>query len=337
MQNNKLINQVLVESPAGNKAFNLILGDILQDDGQLTILNVYEDETGIVGDFSVQVLAQQQNERVIGYLHDGGRITFVEAPKCIITIYVKKNEHEAITEEEYAQYIQAIFSAIMHVELIGYTCQTIALPVLFRKAIKAIHAEAIHVLIKQAERWLEKSLHTTSIRYYVYLPQDMEMWNQALNQVLGRAFIDVSEAGDLQQIRRLLLIEMERFSQYHPIYHDTLLPLKSALERPQLTMEVIAAFARKLAESLCEELVGQAGNSFDTNIYQLRQQGHYSAVFIQRLYVVKAFGNSAVHRQINDYAFMPVQSDDLQILLLIILQLIKDFPKEVLLIKTEVN
>ena len=324
IQKNKLVNQVLVETKAGNRSVNLMQGDILQDDGQLTVLNVYEEAGVITGDFSAQL--QDVEERVMRYNHDGGHISYSDGAKRRITIYVKKKEQDEMLIEDYEYYIQSVFSVIMLLELEGCEFQTIALPVLFRKTILPIHEQAIQVLLKQAEHWLEQSLHTRAIRYYVYLPEDMELWNTSLDNVLGRPSLDISEVGEVQQIRQLLVKELDQFSQFDAIYWDTLMPLRDVLQKPQLTLEVVAAFARKLAEGLCEQLFGIEENSFDLQIRYLSLQKKVDHTFIQQLYLVKAFGNSAVHRT-NRLQLMQTKVEDLQILLLLILQLIQKFPK----------
>ncbi|MEK4230855.1 hypothetical protein [Solibacillus sp. FSL H8-0538] len=336
-QENLLINQVLIESKYGNRSFNLILGDLLQDDGQLLVLNVYEEDGAPDGDFMPFIEQHKNNEKPLIFLRNGGIITFINAQQPILVVYSKLQEGIPISPTMYDEFIQSIFSAVLRLELEGKQFNTIALPVIFRKGIGAIYEDAANTLISYAAKWLKQSQFTKSIRYYVYLKDDMPVWDAALNTALGRMIIDLSEHGELQQIRRVVLSEIERFSKQHVAYQDTLIPIRDALERPQMTVEVIAAFTRKLAETLCVELTGDAHATFDANIFTLIQQKIHSQLFIQRLYLVKAFGNSSIHRATTENYPIQTTIDDLKILLIILLQLIKDFPKENLIKKVEVE
>lgn len=322
---NCLINQMIIESNTKNKSFNLLLGDILNDDSDLKIINCYEDEQGIAGDFKEYLEEITAPKKIIGYLPDGGEIIFLEANKPIVAVYLKCSENLQLDMVFYEKVIISIFASLIRLELAGHTFKSIALPILFRKAITTIHEEAITVLITQATRWLKTS-RTSSIRYYVYHEKDLNLWNAALNKVLQRVNFDITHAGDIQAVRKKILIEIDRFSKQESFYENTLMPLQYLLNRQELTIEPIAAFARKLIETLCELLSNSPGASLDEQIRELRQSNNYSRAFIQRLYLIKAFGNSAVHYQKQTSNYIVLNEQDLFILLLLVYETLQSFP-----------
>lgn len=311
-----LINEVIIDSMRGEKTFCLVQQDLFTGQHDLTVLNVYGKDREIVGDFA-EYVRTLTNGRVLSVLDDGEKIVYYEAPNKVLVIFGKDDENAAISPEKYAASIQALFAAVWRLEMEGVHFETMALPVIFRKAIATIHPYAIEQLIEKASKWLEKSFYTQSIKYYIYLEQDAAAWNEAMNTALGRTAITLEAEGAIANLRRMIISEIELFPSKHRLYVDTLTPLKRSLHSKLVTIEVVAAFSRKLTEAYCEMLTGQASATFDQNLFFLKENKMLSPIFIQQMYLIKNFGNSAVHRSQpfnSPYAFV---SEDLKILLLL--------------------
>lgn len=324
---NEMINRVIIESNRGDKSFILIKGNLLRDDGDLIVVNTYEDMNGnIIGDFSQMVKEQfhlaNAKERTIFFLENGGSVNLIESSSDtsirILILHSRLREGEPISKELYEKLIKGLFSALVSLEVSGYRFSTISLPVLLRKGISHIHNEAAAILIQHAVKWLKTSKYTNTIRYYVYEKGDQNKWNDAIEQTLGRSVVNATIDEQVSKLRIYLLALIYSFPKDEAVYQDTLVPLQNALNRELISPEVVAAFGRKLAESLCEKMTGNTKVSFNVNLSTLKKAGNLDPFFLQCLYQIKAYGNTSIHRSNPIYGSDTLTLDDLKILLIIL-------------------
>ena len=97
-----------------------------------------------------------------------------------------------------------------------------------------------------------------------------------------------------------------------------------------ISPEVVAAFGRKLAESLCERITGNTNVTFNINLSTVKHTGNYDPFFIQCLYQIKAYGNTSIHRSKPMYGSDSLTSDDLKILLLILKKILLEYQKKIM-------
>lgn len=342
MENEKLntvINRVIIESNKGDRSFTLVEGDLLQDDGDLIVVNTYENEHGeIEGDFA-QVLKEQfhlgeSQERPVFYLENGGYISFIESvdkeAKKMLILHSKLKEGEPISQQLYETMIKGLFSSLVSLEISGFAFTTVSFPVLLRKGINGVYNEAASTLIQQAVKWLKKSSCTNTIRYYVYLENDSTLWHEAIERSLGRSVVNANIDEDISRLRTYLLGLIYSFPKEEAVYHDTLVPLQNALNRDSISPEVVAAFGRKLAESLCESITGNTDVTFNINLSTIKNKENIDPFFIQCLYQIKAYGNTSIHRSKSIYGSDSLTSEDLKILLLILKKILLEYQKKIM-------
>lgn len=343
---NTLLNRVNVETNYGDRSFFLINGDLLLDDGDLYIVNTYENSSGEkYGDFVSLIKEKYQasylNDKPIYYLKDGGYIG-LSIPKdrnrnpILLFVHTKLKEGEEISKDLYESIIKGIYASLASLELSGYQFHTISFPVLLRKGISHIYKDAASILIKNSISWLKKSLSTNTIRYYVYLKEDAEEWNQALDGALGRKAIDPNYDEEVSGLRNFILSLINYFPKQSILYEDTILPLQNTLMRENISPEIVASFGRKLAESLSEEMLGQQSISFNKNL-KLLEDLQFDPLFIQTLYQIRSFGNSSIHRSKITYGINTMETEDLKILLIIIKKLIVYYQEKVWSNRLETN
>ena len=239
-KNNTVINKVIIESNQGDRSFTLVEGDLLQDDGDLIVVNTYENEHGeMEGDFAEVVKNKFQlieaKERPIFYLENGGYMSLIEPAhkdsKMMLILHSKLKEGEPISKELYETMIKGLFSALVSLEISGYRFATVSFPVLLRKGINGIYDEAAATLIQHAVKWLKKSSYTNTIRYYVYLENDSVLWNESIERSLGRSVVNANIDEEMSRLRIYLLGLIYSFPKEEAVYQDTLVPLQHALNR----------------------------------------------------------------------------------------------------------
>lgn len=326
MLENNLLNKVIIESLKGDRSFVLIKGDIYKDDGELIVVNTYEESGQIVGDFSnakEKFKLTEAKERIVFFLENGGHISILESEnpsdKKLLFLHSKLNESEQTSIDLYEEMIKGLFSALVSLEVSGYKFPTISLPVLLRKKIENIYNEAASVLINHASVWLKKSSFTHSIRYYVWVENDDIQWNAAIEHSLGRSPVNTLIDNELSDLRKYVLGELFTFPKVNSVYQDTIIPLQNGLNQDMISPEMIASFGRKLAESLCEMISGNSHDTFDKNLTLIKNNNLISdTFFLQCLYQIKAYGNTSIHPTKAQNDLFKINADDLKILLLIL-------------------
>jgi hypothetical protein len=336
---NSLINRAIIESRFGDRSFILVEGDLLKDDGDLIVVNTYRNDDGeVTGDFADVIATKLEMadafERPIFFLENGGTINLIQgenkSSQKLLVIHTNLKEGQPISAELYAEMIRGLFSAIVALEVAGYRFSNISFPVLFRKGIGSIYNEAAKTLIKYAVQWLKQSNYTNSIRYFVYIGNEVVQWNEAIERSLGRSVVNAAVDEEVSRLRLYLLGLISSFPREQAVYQDTLVPLQNALNREMISPEVVAAFGRKLAESLCETITGNTEASFNANLSAMKHSGKHDLFFIQNLYQMKAYGNTSVHRSNPIYGTDKLSSDDLKILLLILKDILGEYERNIL-------
>lgn len=322
-----LINRVNIESKHGDRSFILLKGDILKDDGDLIVVNTYKSDIGeTVGDFVSFVSACEAKEQQVYVLENGSTISLLEKSqlnfKRMLILNTNLLEGEQLAKESYECFIKGLFSSLAALELLGYQFPTISLPILLRKGLSGNYYNEAAILINHAVEWLKRSSYTNTIRYYVYLEQDMEIWNEAIEHTLGRSVVNPNENEDSSRLRQYILGVISTFPKDEVVYKDTLVPLQIALSRDTISPHVVAAFGRKLAETFCELITGKVDVTFNTNLASMRDMAEFDSFFIQSLYQIKAFGNTSIHRTQPKYVTNEMDPDDFNILLSILIKIL---------------
>lgn len=331
---NKVKNRVIVENPAGDRAFILLEGDIFQERAEVYVFNAYHHDGGkLLADLRQMYGFDEIIETPFYCAPNGATVAKVRlaSGRIILILRTELIEHKQISAGDYKTFIDIVFTSLMALETMGDKFESIAIPVLFRNGIAAIYPEAIKILAEKSTEWLKKSDNTKAIKMVLFKENDAEIWSENLNDVLGRRTVDSREQASLNDFKHRALTTLQLMSKKLPYWEDTLLPLQEAVDRRDFRPEVIAAFSRKLLEVYCIELCntkgGQSG-SLDAALKYIRNNALLNAWEIQNLYQIRSFGNPSIHR--SETLIGPIAMNDRDITILLInvcrlLDMIYDF------------
>ena len=329
MLKNELKNRVIVESLEGDRAFLLFKGDIFSERADVYIFNSYKGNSGML----LEELKKRYQMEVIPetpfyFSTDGKKVGKIKLDdgRIILVLHSELVEYEAITIEQYQSFMETVFTSLTALESFGEQFETVAFPVLLRNALSNIYTEAVKVLIEKATQWLKESEHTTTIKYVLYENGDARIWNDNLNQVLGRRAINITEFPDLVHYKNKALSILQQLDQRFTYWEDTLLPLQNALQSRDFRPEVVAAFSRKLLEVYCQERSRAEGNNeegLEGYLHYIRQNKLLNPWVMQTLYQIRSFGNPSIHRP--DPLFGPknMSEQDVTVLLICLCKLLE--------------
>lgn len=236
---NKVINELLIDTVKGDCLFQIIEGNILADTCDLLVTTVYKDETSnSSGDLYQSIIKNKglnnvierkvipiQEDKYIGYIH--------HADQSILTVHPNLIEGEYISSTDYKELVKATFSSLAALEYEGYNHKEIALPVLIRKGItNDMYLDALKWLIHFATKFLRYSEHARVIKYYIYHAEEVSVWNDRMEELLGTK-------GDIQPpslnhqiyiVQQNILKCINSFSTESKIWNPHLLPIKIIVE-----------------------------------------------------------------------------------------------------------
>lgn len=340
MKRAELINRVIVETSEGDRAFLLLEGDILSEPADVYVFNTYKVGEKQYGGSLVNRLhnffgVNEINEEPFFTSTDGIKVTKVQINNAIILlIHTDIVEFQKITTEQYKLYIDIIFTSLTALQIFKPKIKTIAFPVLLRNCLDNLYNDAIKILIDNAMDWLKNASSTETIKYVLYEMEDSKLWNESLNEYLGRKVIALNAQPKLNSIKNDVLSDLYRFSETNDYWHDILLPMKNSLESKRFLPESLAAFSRKLVEVFSSNLckVNNLSTQFPITMNQsfrlLEKEQVLNPVYVQMFRQIRAFGNPSIHRPYPLIGPNEVDNEDVVILLIAIsevLKLLNDF------------
>lgn len=340
MKRAELINRVIVETVEGDRAFLLLEGDILSEPADVYVFNTYQSVEEQFGGSLVDRLYnffghKDLKEEPFYYSSDGIKVTKVNVNQSIILlIHTDLLDGDEVTIQQYKKYVEIVFASLTALQFYQSTIKTVAFPVLIRNSINNLYQDAIKILITEAMDWLKKAVSTETIKYVLYEKGDSLLWNDSLNELLGRKVINLNTQPKLSSLKKDVITELNRFSTRNNYWHDILLPMKNSLETANFLPESLAAFSRKLVEvfasDLCQvnNLSTQIPLTMNQSFRLLEKEKVLNPMNVQLLRQIRAFGNPAIHRPEPIIGPKEVDNEDVVILLIAIsevLRLVIDF------------
>lgn len=306
MNKAKLLNRVIIETNNGDRAFLLLEGDIFSEPADVYLFNSYQNDTDGFSGSLVERLKQRTGENKIVekpfyFSKDGitvGKIA-IDNGNHVLLLHTNLVEYEAITLKQYKTFIDIVFTSLTALEGYGVYFETVAFPVLIRNGLQECYEEAIAILIGKAMDWLKVAESTKVLKYILFRDGDANLWNDALNQALGRSVMNIHESSEVRHYQNDVLSWLKRFPRYSSYWEDTLLPIHNALQRDEFRPEVLAAFSRKLVEVFTYDLCKQNGIeslSLEDSFKQIKIHNLLDEWKLQILRQIRAFGNPAIHR-----------------------------------------
>ncbi|MBK9387707.1 MAG: DUF4145 domain-containing protein [Planctomycetes bacterium] len=313
------INAVSVETPQGLRTFELYAGDIFADASDLLVISASpREERAPAGSLVEQLRDQYGLEPDLSHslVSFGDLAAFVQKGNestpfgDLLTMRIPPPRSQLDPVEFYDRAIRLTFAAVASLEFLGKRYPRVSLPILVRQGIDA-YAPAVHSLLRHAIAWLRQSRHTCAIGYYVYHPEELDAWDGAMNACLGRTFVDAHGDSVLNGLCRGIVGALDGGALTGGLA-DLSASLRRALADPErLCVQTIAAFGRKLAEllteQLCREFELSPGRDLMANIEALRTSGALAPWISSYLHLLRVFGNEAVHAQASRRRIVPSQ------------------------------
>jgi hypothetical protein len=201
------------------------------------------------------------------------------------------------TKALYEEALQTVFAALLALEHMGLELRRVGLSYLGGHRVQELDS-AVETLIFAAIHWLKKADRAEVICCTLLQKEELDRWNEAMNQALGRAFAGVD--GDpvmvALQSEVLSLVRKHRDGVLRPALH----PLLEALQvQGPLCIELVCTFSRTLCEVTVRECLKEAGKKTSgdllSSIENLRKTGKVAPWVCSYMHGLRVLGNKSVH------------------------------------------
>ena len=300
------VNAVSVETPHGLRTFELFAGDIFSHSADLLVIS-----TSHRRDKPAQLVTLLKDLFHFDVDLSEPLINFGEGVSAcsqtanshtpfthLLTMCVAPPRMQEHPAEFYDRAIRSTFATIAALEFLGHEFKTISLPVLVRKGIED-YSPAVRSLLRHALAWLRQSHGTQAVRYFVLDPEELAEWDAAMNFSLGRTYVDTQGEAVLDGLCREIVRQIDG-GVLNRHFDELQAPLRGAVAQPdRLCVQTIAAFGRKLAEQmteqLCRDLDLPIARDLMTNIEAVRNSKMLASWIASYLHSLRVFGNEGVH------------------------------------------
>lgn len=307
-----LVNTMSIESPYGFRRINLYLGNLcaFQDDVLVvsshanpnlppdgSVIRAFRSAHGI--DFSrlrplIVTRGALGTFRVEGAVPSGSQV--------VLVVRIPGADHldwDSEPLEVYRDAIWSVFGSVAALELGEFRLQSMAMPLVGGQRKYPIR-DSMAILLEHAARWLKTSASMQTINMVLYEADLLPEWDRAMNQVLGRRFVDRARDHVLKGLSDEILSSVAVLTSLHETAEgDLKTPLENVLRADRINLQLAAAFGRKLAETvvraICLERSLAWEGVFFNDIEALRKHRVVAPWMISHLHSLRVFGNETVH------------------------------------------
>ena len=311
---NKVINEVSIETNDGYKSFELVHGNIITIDSDLLVVSTNAQKDKPLTGPLIGLLKKEDiviNSQKVLYVASHEKIwtcfqTSSTRKNLNAILTLRMNQSENIEKEKsfFDDSIKCIFSSLSALEYQGYKFSEISLPVIGNTT---DYNSTIESLVRNSILWLKKSSFTKKIIFVVYDHSDLLIWDEALDKIMGRSYSAPGNSLSLEGIIKEVVHLLHQLTESK--LHTATIPLLHALEKNEnVCIENICVFGRKLCELMCLELL----KKHDLNIHPMLmnnietlQQSKIIAPWISSyMHSLRIFGNETVHMK-DDVKYKP--------------------------------
>jgi hypothetical protein len=316
----RTISSVAIETKGGYRSFDVLHADAIKVPGDVLVISTHANPLERPTGQLVKVLQKE------GILVDADRIHQVvtkgEIWTCfqeveghdtihsVLTVRMKNSKRVDNPQAFFDLAVRGVFASIAALEHLGHRFEVVNLPVIHGQRIVDYPA-AVDSLLKQAIIWLKKSDHTEKVNFIIYDSGELDIWDTALNAVLGRSIVTPGNNLVLEGITRELVNLLVRVIG-GPLA-GAANPLLQALERRDgICIENICVFGRKLCELLVSHVAGVHGLKTSpmlmNNIETLGQSKTVAPWICSYMHNLRIFGNETVHSR-EEIRYVPGKLD----------------------------
>jgi hypothetical protein len=201
----------------------------------------------------------------------------------------------------YRQALWCLFGSLAALELRNDNLNSLALPLLGATRGYAIR-EVMRAILEQSLNWLRASRFMNTINFYLLDQPHIDEWTAAMDDVLGRKFVDSAQNEVIHALRDEILANLTAgaLDELSPSMELDLDGLRESLREQRISLERVAAAARRLMESIVDALLREQGVAHPKSdlyhkINQLRDANLTAPWIISHFQSLRAFGNAGVH------------------------------------------
>ena len=307
-------NSVSVESPHGLRRFTLVLGDITKGSDAVLVVPTHANEA-----FPPDGRVLQAAADCFGFTYSnlepmlvpaagfgtfrlrekgdfpGEEVLLVRIPGP----YSAKGDEQPISI--YRKALWTLFGSIAALELRTNALKSMALPLLAGTRGYEVK-DLMRAILEESLSWLKASRFMDAVNFYLIDEPHIDQWALAMDEVLGRKFVDTARNELIRALRDEILARLNpsTIESQASNVRTSLTELRDTLVQGRFSIDRIATDGRRLAESIAEALLKEQGiaqpkGHLADHIKQLLQGRRIAPWIITHLDCLRAFGNEAVH------------------------------------------
>jgi hypothetical protein len=308
-------NWVTVESPHGLRNFTLVMGDIsTARDAAIAVpthantdipmsgavMDAMRGRAGVEFNSHHPIVSPEPGFGTYQVADCGtlpnGSVLLVRIPGVVAAQQRGKDPLET-----YRDALWTLFGSLAALEVRGQGFASLAMP-LFAGTRDYPVREIMRIILDTSLEWLRTSRSMRSINLYLMDPETVGLWTEAMDEVLGRRFIDSAQNALVHALRDEIVVRLGnsggRFDSAQ--WKACTERLSAALAHSKIPLERVAAEARALVEcivvsALRQDGVQQPKGQLDDRIKELRRRGKIAPWILAHFNCLKVFGNAAVH------------------------------------------
>ena len=297
------INTVGVDSAFGFRTIDVIQGDItaISEPHDLLVVSAFSEAYlpipgTLLGSLSINLGFSLEDEA------ERPRLDLREALSIWISREIKGQFFKRVlcveilgADFQLEDVFENLFAGIALLEAKGTKTTSMVLPVLGTGNQGLSPRKVMEHLLPQAIKALEKSPHLTRICFVEQNKDRAEKLDRAVNKLLGREEISLTDANLLDQLKKEILEYSRKafvLSEKHGLFNE----IKRVFGRPKPRSFEVGVLARRLVEFAVNDLIPQRRQSLDLceKIESLKNL-KIAAWIASYMHSLRIFGNESVH------------------------------------------
>jgi hypothetical protein len=324
-------NSVTVESPYGLLSFTLVLGDISQSPDPVVVVPTHASLDLALDGQVLQAVTNRFGSTCNDYepilVPQPGFGTFRVSDKGNFPgeelLLVRIPGPYSITGKDqpisvYRRALWTLFGSLAALELRTDRLKSMALPLLGATRGCEIK-ELMRAILEQSLTWLKASRFMNAVNFYLIDRPHIDEWALAMDEVLGRKFVDTAQNELIPALRDEILARLTTNTIKSP--PDEMTPcldgLRETLQQQRISVDRVATDGRRVAECIAKTLLKEQGGVqprgyLADHVEELRGRNQVAPWIISHLDCLRVFGNEGVHVA-NEVMYQPprLRDDDL--------------------------
>lgn len=203
--------------------------------------------------------------------------------------------------DAYHKALSSLFGSLATLELQGDELKSLALPLLGATRGYDI-LDIMRAILEHSLGWLKASRFMHAINFYLFDENSIDVWTIAMDDVLGRKFVDSAQNALIRALQDEILSRLTTgWRASLPANSQLCLEsLYHSLQQRRIPLERVATDARTFVECVVESLLMEQGipqpnRSLDEGIKELRQKKRTAPWIVSHFDCLRSVGNAAVH------------------------------------------